>query len=315
MNDSPVELPVEVWRGGVNAWNCDGMGHLNVRYYVAFATEGLEGLAAELGLTDAFRPGGASTLVVRDHHLRFLREAREGAFLHMRAGVVEIGEADATIVQLIYHSISGEVCAAIQSRVSHVTAQDLRPFPWSAKVRDRARALACTLPEIAKARSLSQAAPSAEVDRARADEWGLEPIGMGVVQPGEADVFGRMAAHHFLGHVADGITGMVAPFRQTVVDHAETDPKRFGGAALEYRVVYRAWPRVGDRFVVRSGISGVDHVAMKMTHWILDPATGQPWGGAEAVVTTFDLDARKIVRIAQPAQAVIGGWIKPGLGL
>jgi acyl-CoA thioester hydrolase len=52
-----------------------------------------------------------------------------------------------------------------------------------------------------------------------------------------------------------------------------------------------------------------------MTHWILDPATGQPWGGAEAVVTTFDLDAREIVRIAPKAQAVIGGWTKPGLAL
>jgi acyl-CoA thioester hydrolase len=312
----PVEgLPLEVWRGGVNAWDCDGMGHLNVRYYVAFAMEGLAGLAAELGLPGAFRPGAPSTLVVRDHHLRFLREAREGAVLHMRAGVVEMGESDATMVQVLYHSMSGEACAAIQTRVAHVTALDLRPFPWSAKVRERAAALTATQPDIAQARSLSQAAPGADVGLATADALDLEPIGMGAVQAAEADAFGRMAAHHFLGHVADGITGMVTPFRQAVVDHAEASPKRFGGAALEYRVVYRAWPRVGDRCVVRSGISGVDHVAMKMTHWILDPATGTPWGGAEAVVTTFDLDARKIVRIAEPAQAVIRGWIKPGLAL
>src|SRR3954470_4767757 len=93
LTDRPVELPaealpIEVWRGGVNAWDCDGMGHLNVRNYVAFAMEGLAGLAAELGLPGAFRPGAPSTVVVRDHHLRFLREAREGAVLHMRAGVV-----------------------------------------------------------------------------------------------------------------------------------------------------------------------------------------------------------------------------------
>lgn len=315
MTDSPVDLPIEVWRGGVNAWDCDGMGHLNVRYYVAFAMEGLAGLAAELGLPGAFRPGAPSTLMVREHHLRFLREAREGAVLHMRAGVVDLADNEATIVQLIYHSMSGEVCAAIQTRVAHVTALDQRPFPWSAKVREQAAALTAPLPDVAKARSLSQAPPGAGVGLAQADAFDLEPIGLGVVQPAEVDAFARMAAHHFLGHVADGITGMVTPFRQTVVDHAPTNPARFGGAALEYRVVYRAWPKVGDRFVVRSGISGVDHVAMKMTHWILDPATGAPWGGAEAVVTTFDLDARKIVRIAEPAQAVIRGWVKPGLAL
>ena len=26
---------LEVWRGGVNTWECDEMGHLNVRFYVA----------------------------------------------------------------------------------------------------------------------------------------------------------------------------------------------------------------------------------------------------------------------------------------
>ena len=28
---------VEVWRGGVNLWECDQMGHLNVRFYAAHA--------------------------------------------------------------------------------------------------------------------------------------------------------------------------------------------------------------------------------------------------------------------------------------
>lgn len=308
-------MGVEVWRGGVNAWDCDGMGHLNVRFYVAFAMEGLAGLAADLGLPDAFRPDAPSALVVREHHIRYLREARESAVLYMRAGVVEMGESDALLLFVIHHSISGEVCAAIQARVAHVTAGEMRPFPWSARVREKAQALSVDLPDLAKARSLGQATPGVGVSMARADELGLQSIGLGLVQQSDCDPFGRMLAHQFIGHVADGITGMVTPFRQTVVDHSEIKPDRFGGAALEYRVTYLAWPRVGDRFVVRSGISGVDGVAMKMTHWILDPATGQPWGGAEAVVTTFDLDRRKIVRIAEPAQDIIRGWIKPGLAL
>jgi acyl-CoA thioester hydrolase len=309
------EPPVEVWRGGVNAWDCDGMGHLNVRYYVAYAMEGLAGLAAELGLADSFRPGAPSTVVVRDHHLRYLREARESTVLHMRAGVLEMGETDARLLFVLYHSMTGEVCAAIQAKVAHVTAADLRPFPWSPKVREKAARLMTDLPHFAAARSLSQDPPSEAVSLARADELALEPIGRGLVQAGDCDIFGRMSAHQFLGHVADGITGMVTPFRQTVVDHAETKPDRFGGAALEYRIAYRAWPRIGDRFVVRSGLSAVDGVALRMTHWILDPATGAPWGGAEAVVTTFDLDRRKIVRIGEGAQAVIRGWLRPDLTL
>ena len=38
MNDSKG---LEVWRGSVNTWECDQMGHLNVRFYVARSAEGL----------------------------------------------------------------------------------------------------------------------------------------------------------------------------------------------------------------------------------------------------------------------------------
>ncbi len=89
--------PVEIWRGGVNTWECDEMGHLNVRFYVSRAMEGLVGVAGALGLPGAFRANAGATLLVKDHHIRFLREARPRAALHMVAGVLEIGEADAVV--------------------------------------------------------------------------------------------------------------------------------------------------------------------------------------------------------------------------
>ena len=91
--------PVEVWRGGVRAWECDDMGHMNVRFYVARAMQGLAGVAAALGMPDAFRAQAAASLVVRQHHIRFLNEARAGTPLHMTAGVLAMGEADATLVR------------------------------------------------------------------------------------------------------------------------------------------------------------------------------------------------------------------------
>ena len=37
----PQGLGPVVWRGGVNTWECDEMGHMNVRFYLAKAMEGL----------------------------------------------------------------------------------------------------------------------------------------------------------------------------------------------------------------------------------------------------------------------------------
>ena len=46
--------PVEVWRGAVQAWECDEMGHMNVRFHLAKAMQGLAGAAAALGMPHAF---------------------------------------------------------------------------------------------------------------------------------------------------------------------------------------------------------------------------------------------------------------------
>lgn len=307
------DIGVEVWRGGVNPWQCDGMGHLNVRFYVEIAMEGLAGLASHMGLAGAFAPAAPSTLLLREQHIRYLREARSHASLHMTAGVLALHETEAELLQVLYHTGTGEPCAAFQTRVAHVAGREARPFPWSAAVRARAESLKVELPDFAKARSIAQAPAGRSATLARADELGLISIGMGAFGPQDCDAFGRMRAHHVIGRVSDGIGELVGPFRAAVVEHAETKPERIGGAALEYRTVHFAWPRAGDRFVIRSGVSGVDHRTQRMVHWMFDPDTGRLWAVAEASVTTFDLDRRKIVPISEAAQAIIAERIKPGL--
>lgn len=307
-------LGVEVWRGGVNTWDCDEMGHLNVRYYVAMAMEGLAGFAAEIGLAGAFRANANATLIVREHHIRFLREARARAPLHMTCGLLEMGESDARILQVLTHSLSGEPCASLVTHVTHATADELRGFGWPKRVRERAQALKVALPAFAGPRSVSSGESRAQPSRALADELEMIRLAGGMFGPREVDVFGRMEPHHFIGRVSDGVPNLIGTFRQTVSDHAASPPLKTGGAVLEYRVLYLDWPGCGDRFEIRSGVSGVDARTQKITHWMLDPAGGRPWGVAEAAVITFDLEHRKMVSISQEAQAVIGARIKPQLG-
>ena len=61
---------VEVWSGGVNTWESDEMGHLNVRFWVAKSLEALGGLARVLGMPQAFTTEAGATLVVREQHMR-----------------------------------------------------------------------------------------------------------------------------------------------------------------------------------------------------------------------------------------------------
>lgn len=306
---------VEIWRGGVNTWDCDEMGHMNVRHYVVRAMEGLIGMAAELGLPNAFSPHANATLLVREHHIRFLREAHAGAPLHMLGGVIEIGDSDARILQLLVHSGTGELAATFQTTVVHATPREGYVFPWSQAVRERAQALKVEIPDKAQARglTLSPFAPTAGLDRA--DALNLTRIGLGGLLPSDCDVYGRMRAEQFIGRVSDGVGAFITPFRDVVVEHAEQKPQRMGGAVLEYRIAYLAWPCAGDRVEIRSGLVGTDARTLRVIHWMLDPATGEPWGTSEAVAITFDLDARKVVPISDAARAALSEHEVEGLTL
>ena len=306
---------VEIWRGGVNTWDCDEMGHMNVRHYVVRAQEGLIGMAAELGLAHAFSPGANATLLVKEHHIRFLREAHAGAPLHMLGGVIEMGESDARILQLLIHPASGELAATFQTTVVHATPREGLPFPWPTIARERAEALKVAIPEKARARSIDLSPFEPTASLARAEALGLTRIGLGGLLPSDCDVFGRMRVEQFIGRVSDGIGAFIHPFRDVVVEHAEHKPIRTGGAVLEYRIAYLAWPRAGDRVELRSGLVGTDARTMRVAHWMLDSATGEPWGTSEAVAITFDLDARKVVPVSDAARTALAENEVAGLAL
>ena len=306
---------VEIWRGGVNTWDCDEMGHMNVRHYIVRAMEGLAGLAAELGLPHAFTPYANATLLVKEHHVRFLREAHAGATLHMLGGVIEISDTEARLLQLLVHSATGELAATFQTTVVHATPREGEVFPWPKITRERAEALKVEIPEKARSRSITLDPFVPTVSLERAEALGLKRIGLGALSPTECDVFGRMRAEQFIGRVSDGIGSFIGPFRDVIVAHADHKPTRFGGAVLEYRLAYLRWPRAGDRVELRSGLMGSDPRTMRMIHWMVDPATGLPWGTSEAVAITFDLDARKAVPITPAAQEGLRAFSIEGLGL
>jgi len=306
---------VEVWRGGVNTWECDENGHMNVRFYVVKAMEALAGLASALGMPRAFAPNTNATLMVREQHIRFRREAHPGAAIHIRGCVLDMGETDARLLLVMYHSNSGEPAATFQTVVSHVTRGSGRPFPWSSRTRDAAAALTAPLPEFAAARSVDLSPFKTGASLARAKAHGLITLGAGTILAHDCDVFGRMATEQFIGRVSDGISRITGHIRGQIRAAAAEYPERVGGAVLEYRLVQLAWPRAGDHLVLKSGLAGVTDRTQRMIHWMLDPYTGGVWGVAEAVAVTLDLDTRKIVPVSASAQAALKGITVKGLTL
>jgi acyl-CoA thioester hydrolase len=306
---------IEIWSGGVNTWECDEMGHMNVRFWAAKANEALAGLAAHLGMPRAFAADAGATLIVREQHIRFLREAKAGGALTATGGVVEMGETDARLLVVMRHP-SGEPAASFQMVVAHVTTADLRPFPWPDRIRAKAKATTVEIPAFAAARSIDLspvATSTASLARARA--LGLKRIGLGTVQAQELDAFGRMRGEMYLGRVSDGVGRLFGDTRPGPAPVEGDAPRRIGGAVLEYRVLHLDWPRAGDHVELLSGFGDCNARTRRAFHWMVDPIGGKAWGSAEAVVISFDLDARKVVDITPEAQAAFMAQAIPGLAL
>lgn len=313
---APASLPLSLYRGCVNAWECDEMGHMNVRFYVQRAMEGAALFAAEVGLKRAFQHSAASILTPRSQHIRFLKEARAGAALDMAGGVLAHDESTVTLYQELRHA-NGDPAAAFTTIYAHTDAKTGRNFPWPDRALAALGRLNCVLPAHGAPRSIDIKKAPGPASVAIAEELGVTIIGRGAVQPTECDVFGRARPELFIARVSDSMPNLLGAWRGEVAKalnkSSDGAGASAGAAVLEYRVAFRRWPRTGDLLQMRSGVVEVSAKSHRVVHWVLDPMSGEAWATAEAVAVTFDLNTRKTITLPKAQHSALEAMIVPGL--
>jgi acyl-CoA thioester hydrolase len=157
-----LQSVIETHIGAIQTWECDVMGHLNVRFYVSRASEGLAILGHELGIDGGLR------IQPLDHHIRFLRELRPGTPIRVFAGIAALRETSLQVYLEIRNAATDVPAATfIADTVLLDEAGDRVALP--AAVADRARRLAVDIPAHGAPRGLTLAppgpAPTLEHDR------------------------------------------------------------------------------------------------------------------------------------------------------
>ena len=115
---------------------------------------------------------------------------------------------------------------------------------------------------------------------------------------------------HYMGRVSDAIPNLIAQTRGE-----DRSTSRIGGAALEYRFVYRTPAREGDLLVLKSGLKSVAGKTYVWCHWLFDAETGESIATAEAVAISMDLVERKAIEIPPDMRANLERLIIPGLSV
>lgn len=301
----------ELYRSSVQTWETDGMGHMNVQFYSEKATSALSALGIHLGHgRDAVARTGAR-LVAEDHHIRFLREQRPGSPIFIRGGVVDADPNRLTCYFEMVNTVSGDVAATFLAHASLRSDDDRHQVPISDTMIARALDLQTDVPKHGSPRGLKLTPPRAAPMLADADEMGLITTFQGDVLRDWCVTGDFLATRRFMGIVSDSIPNLLA---QTRGDDRSKDSTT-GGAALEYRFVYRDAPKVGDVLTLRSGLKEVTDKTYTWAHWLFDVETGKCVATAEAVAIALDLVARKAIPIPPDMKAGLEKFIVPGLGV
>ncbi len=310
--EPPPTLPAPLYQGAVNTWECDANGHLNVRFYLERAMVGLAYMASALGLRRAFAADAGATLAPRELHVRFLKEAHASDPLSMRGGVLAFGESDADLCFDLHH-FDGAPSATFRLKVAHVEPHELKPFPWSERSKSAAKALRASLPKHAEPRGVDLTRPPAAANLARAKELGARRIGGQLVTPDQCDAFGRLRFEHVFGRVSDSVPHLFTGWRRAAMEAGA--PATLGGAVVEARVVFRAWPRAGDLIELHSAVVEAQPKFTRIVHWLLDPCSGGAWASLEVVAVNFDLATRKAIDLPEALMALRRGALIPDMSV
>ncbi len=286
---------IVIGRGSVQQEECDVMGHMNVRHYVARVTDALTWLLLEAGL-----PPSRGGFRVLDQHLRFLREMAPGVPFTILGGLVDIEGARARCFAEIRNSATGEPAATV---VTDLLCAAALPAEVSAPLR-------AEVPPHAMPRGLPFGPAKPLPDRAAALGMGLAEAYRGAVRADECDRDGMMRPDGVIARVWDGVPNLRN--RGTGLGVKE---EGVGGAALEYRLLYCAPLRAGQLVTVTSGLRALGEKTTTWTHLLHDGETGEAVGAAEAVGVAFDLAARRAISIPPGQRAALEGLLIPGLGL
>ena len=299
-----ADLPLEVWRGGVAAWDCDEMGHWNVRRYIERLSDGLHALAGVLGVK-------SDSLHLVRAHIRFLRECRPGQPLVLRAGLLRLSATSAQIYMELQHLAPALAAATFRVEIEHRLATGLRAHDWPQRTHAAAASLMVSLPAHAAARSLNPDAPWPAAQGQNAATLGLQPIARSFVRPQDVDSGGRMRPDVYVGAVSDGFGALSMQWKSDPArDHLAAG---IGGAALEYLFDLNEMPPLGARYVVMSGLAGVGDKTRTTVHWLVDADTGRLWGRLASVSAVFDLATRRILSTSPLHRGSLNALVIPGL--
>jgi acyl-CoA thioester hydrolase len=282
----------------------DGLGHMNVRFYMERAQRANRLLLAELGVgaDEGEAPGVRATQT--DTYVRYQREQFQGQLLSVNGGVLEATPTGLRAFYELANPARGEIAATFIIVTSLTDRATGGPAPLPAETLKSAEAARIELPDYGRPRTIELSAPRLDLTydavAARISEEGSDPWSRRMKWPVPAEA----CDEH--GNLVDTGALMFGGFRQPSAEEMRKhgpmtftgdDGHRLGWASLETRMVRVNQARAGD---ILSSISAEVGLHAKVRHsrrWLFNLTRGQLVSLNDNVSIALDLDARRAIDI------------------
>ncbi len=297
-----MESGLKTWVGECSAWECDDLGHLNMRHYMTKTYQARQMMIIHLGLGHVFKAKSDSTVWIRDYHIKYHGEARPGNSLFIETGVLSFTEDTLTLCHMMYH-VDRRIAASIVETIEHISQHTRQTFKWPSRVYNALANYQVEIPTPAKPRGFSPDLNSVAPTEADLKRWHANPIGVGVFQPGEIGHHGHVTAQAFLGRT----TETIAHFKDGYPELHDVKAREAGlsGAMLEARAFIHARPQAGDGYRFYSGIQSGNRYTRNLVHHMVDAQTGSCLFSMLGVGCIFDLNSRRLVKATEAQVATL----------
>jgi acyl-CoA thioester hydrolase len=304
---SPSDMPAAMRTfdtSEIKPGEIDGLGHMNVRFYMERAQRANRLLLAELGIgaDEGEAPGVRATQ--SDTYVRYHREQFQGQVLSVNGGVLEASPASLRAFYEVANPARGEIAATfiivttLADRASGLAA----PLPAEAlRAADAAR---IELPDYGRPRTIDLAPPrldlTYEAVAKRVPEDGSDPMS----RRSEWQVPAEACDAH--GNLADTGALMFGGWRPPSAEEMRRhgpmtfrgdDGHRLGWASLETRMVRVSPARAGDTLSSIGAEVGLHAKVRHSRRWLFNLTSGQLVSLNDNVSIALDLDARKAIDI------------------
>jgi acyl-CoA thioester hydrolase len=129
------------YAGAVYPWQCDHMGHVNVRAYVGAFDQATWAFFLSIGLSPTVLRNGAVGVAALEQRLIYKRELMPGDVIEISTRLVELREKTVRFVHTMKNRESGETVAECEfvGACLDKAGRKARAFP--AEIAERARAV------------------------------------------------------------------------------------------------------------------------------------------------------------------------------